>query len=123
MPRQRSRDEALDGAVVVALVPAAGDEHDGLVEALERVPDGVHVRRLRVVDVLDAADLADGFEPVRHALERGEALAHDVATDLHRPRGDGGGERVVEIVPSAEGQVVSGHEHLFHGILVAVGDG
>src|SRR5690606_3754385 len=51
------------------------------------------------------------------ALERGQALADHVASDLHGPRDDRRGERVVEVVAPGEGEVGGRHEVLFadHG--------
>ncbi len=81
-------------------VATAGDEHDVL-EALERAGGGVPVRRLRVVDVLDAPDHGDQLHPVRETGP-GRQRAPDrgrVGADLDRGRG--GGERVGDVVRRA----------------------
>ena len=83
-------DERGDGLEIEAFVLPAGDEHERLGRAQQRLLERVEIRRLRVVDVIDTADRADEFEPVelrairserRHHFRKGEAAG---ATDSKR---------------------------------------
>src|SRR5262249_47698514 len=75
---------------VLALDRAAKDQVDGLRGVGgERSARGGDVRRLRVVDVADAAALGDELEAVRHALELAQRLRDRVVHDSRSARGGG----------------------------------
>src|SRR5690625_7499482 len=79
-------DQRGDFLVVVSFVDAARDEDDRLAEALERVPDGVYVGSLRVVDIPNTVSLTDELQPMRDPLERPHALTQRFVCTLEDAR-------------------------------------
>ena len=73
---------------------------------LERVPGGVDVGGLGVVDVHHAADAEHGLEPVLDRREGLQAGADDLVADARGLGGQGGGHGVVDVVLAAECQVL-----------------
>ena len=70
------------------LAAAAEDDVQPRVgERCKSAEGGGDVRRLRVVDVADTAQLADELDPMRHAFERSERLADRGVVDAGRSSG------------------------------------
>src|SRR5205807_6928023 len=75
---------------------------------------GGGVRRLRVVDPANAAELTHELEPVRHAGERAEGLGDRLVGDTGDVGGGGRGGSVLAVVAARDerfgGQLVVGGE-------------
>ena len=81
-------------------------------EALQRDERRVHVRRLRVVDVEDAAVGAHLLEAVLDPGERAKALADGVGVDAAGQADGRGGHRVEPVVGAAQADLVVGEQRL-----------
>ena len=79
-------DQRQDVGIVVALVLAADDEHDGRRHGLEGHVAGIDVGGLAVVDIVHAADGGHALQAVLHAGEVGQ-------TGLYRLGRGAGGQR------------------------------
>ena len=100
-------DQGLDLAVVVALVDTAQDEHARLVHTLERIPAGIDIGGLAVVDVAHAIDRVDILQAVGHSLKVGQRLADDVLADVEHLGRQASCHRVVNIVQALERQLLT----------------
>ena len=96
----------VQNAVVIALVRASyyPDHRPGL--AVKCVPGGIHIGRLGVVDVEHIPDAEHRLQPVFDRLEALEGIADNVVADAGSLCCQGCRHRVVEIVLSAESQLV-----------------
>ena len=92
--------------IVVSFVFAAEDEHGRRGHGLQRVPAGIDVRRLGVVDIPYAFDGSYILQSVLHALEGLQTLANNFVLDLEHIRCDGGRHRVQYVMTSFECQFI-----------------
>ena len=106
-------DERIERRVVVALVGAAHDEDDGRRHGVEGHLAGVDIRRLRVVDVVDAAFLARALEAVLNAGEGAKTLADRLGVDAGRNGGDGRRHAVAHVVFAGDGEFAERHVELY----------
>ena len=83
-------------------------------EGRERTERGRDVRRLRVVDVTDAPQLADELDPMRDAVEGAQRLGDRGVVDSGRARRRGRGRGVLAVVRAGDaglgGQLVRARE-------------
>ncbi len=89
-------------AVVVSLVGAAGNPHNGFALAFQGVPGRIHVGGLGIVDIQHVADAQNGLQPVFDGLEGRQGLPDHIVADARRLGCQGRRHGVVNIVPSAE---------------------
>ena len=95
---------------VLSLAVAAGDQHDGLRETVER---GLRRRdrgALRIVDEEHAARFDDPLHPVRQPFELGELGEHVALDRRHHRHQRQRGERVLRVVPPDELQLRHGQQ-------------
>ncbi len=93
------------------LVGAAQQQnHAGVGKRRERLLDGVGVRRLRVVDVAHALDLAHGLDAMRQRREGREPGTDALGRRPAGQRGRGGGEGVQHVVVAGDLELVGAHE-------------
>ena len=74
------------------------DVEAGAGKRRERAERGRDVRRLRVVDIANATQLADELDAVRDALEGPQRPRDRLIVDPSRARRDGGGDGVLAVV-------------------------
>ena len=85
--------------------PAEDDVEARAGEGRERTERGGDVRRLRVVDVADAAQLADELDPVRDAVEGAQRLGDRGVLDSGRARRCRRGSGVLAVVRAGDARL------------------
>ena len=92
--------------IVVPLVFSAENEDGWCGHGLQRVPAGVDIRGLRIVDPSDTPNGCYVLQAVCRALERHQAFADYLFADAHNVRRNSRSHRVEHIVPPFECQFV-----------------
>ena len=98
-------DQIFEDLVVVALVGPSDNPHDRTLLAFKRIPCGIDVGGLRVVDVEHILDAQDRLKPVLDGLECAEGFADGLVVDSGSLCGQGGGHRIVDVVLAAKGKL------------------
>src|SRR5205085_5847105 len=98
----RRRQVAYELREVLALERAAEDQSQRRVERSDAAPGRGGVRRLRVVDVANAAELAHELESVRDALEGPQRLGDGRVLDPGGARGSRRSRRVLAVVRAGD---------------------
>ena len=99
--------QAQQAAVIVALVGAAGNPDDGLVNTIEGVPGGLHVGGLAVVDVAYAVDFAHQLQAVVGILEGSQASFDLRSAKAGYAGGQHGGQDILAVVLPNERRIGS----------------
>src|SRR5439155_1262951 len=83
-------------------VPAAEQQHERSIHRFHRDHGGGDVRRLRVVDPVNAADVAHRLEPVRQWAKRAQPFRDDGRGHTRPPHRERGGERIRDVMVAQE---------------------
>ena len=96
--------------IIIPLVAPSEQQYDRLLKGLKRIPDRVDIRRLRIVDIADAAEFAHELETVLDPLEILQRCAqgwdaHPGDLPCERCR-----HRIVEIMDARDADLVRRHD-------------